>query len=323
MESACRLRVHVLIDQDEVEDFIGWTQEGSQGPYVTAFRGSDLKKLWQSGPYGNANGGLQHYHLVGAGKRVLAVDETGACRVLDLATGRELFALKATGKVESVCTAPDAPGSVWMEVADKKNLLVDIGQGTARSSPRPAWCPPDKGFDCTRREASGARCADADDLKLKELAGELLLERDGVRVLLGYKSPGTQWPMIAGFESAPPSPRNAPVQTRGLKPKWQRFLGSGDPSSPGKPSQWAADLYNAKAYVAYEHKPDYWRLACLDAATGQPAWESEIPRVPSDPNSVRVTATRVYVPQWRHVFVFDSRTGKYEGMIGSSFWLEK
>jgi outer membrane protein assembly factor BamB len=87
---------------------------------------------------------------------------------------------------------------------------------------------------------------------------------------------------------------------------WQRVLPHENPKVAREGSPRIADLRNGKLFVLYDAWQARWKLAALDAATGAPLWEKDLPA----PAFFTASATELFVPVGAEgIRIFDLRTG--------------
>jgi hypothetical protein len=177
----------------------------------------------------------------------------------------------------------------------------------------PDWCKARGGSQCGGRGGDpfgDEACAtDYQDYAKYQAAGfsqQKVLRDDGLMIVMGTKSPGTAVPIIAGVdpktksilwqEPIPPNPATAQV---------------GMPDS--------ASLTGGRLFTSYASvEPKQTRLVSFDARTGARGFDVPIPRSDSgsDADYFLVTSTRIYVPHWTWLDIFDARTGTYIQTIG-------
>jgi outer membrane protein assembly factor BamB len=284
------------IDDDAVEDFVGLYDVFGGGPRVGGFDGRTLQRRWASAPLGTADEGTSSTHVGVAGGRVLVTDRRAQAHVLDLRTGQEVAVVKLSDRAEQVCARPDG-AEFWIGVADGHNVTVSVSTAQVAPTTKPAPCPesfPDQ-VCAYARAPCRASTADAPGAK-----GRWTLGTGKGAVTLGNRSPGTAVPMAfaAGGKG------------------WLRPL-LDDPAlmdSGGTSADLAGGLFVA-AYSALSHG---YRLMALDAATGERRWDVAIPcgGEGNGPRGITATETRVYVPHWTWLDVFELSTGKHVGTVG-------
>jgi PQQ-like domain len=304
--------VPARIDGDAVEDFVGRYVildiggDSSQTLFVGGFSGATFERAWKAGPYGTLSDGVGATHLAVAGDRIAVTDYRLALHVLDAATGKELRTLRLSDRARDMCSPTDARKQVWIEVADGNNLVVDLDAGKAESAAkRPAWCRGGASHEC-----AGTRAACSDDRnRAPKQAGfgtDLVFSEGNVSVAVGHKEPGTRTPMALGFDAS----RGAVAWTATIPADPTSVSGMPDPSG---------DLAEGRFYTSYSLGSQKGsRLVSFDARSGARRWDVEVPRgsAGSGVEGLTATATRVYVPHWTWIDVFEAGSGKLLGTVG-------
>ncbi len=305
------------LDGDPVEDFVGQYRSrnnGSTQVYVGGFAGKSLTRVWKAGPYGD-NGSELRFAV--AGHRVVVADAGANLHVLDLKTGSELRALRLSDRAESLCPLPEG-STVWIEVKDEQHVEVDLDTGALARAPRPDLCSSYKwASDCWhldefRGDHARARCYPPETApEIPGFAAKVVLG-DGQRyVVLGKKAPGTSIPMIAGAPVAGDATADRPAPG---PLAWSRNLGEGLKDRAPE----IADLVADRLVVVQENAGKGWRLFAIDPDTGDSRWEVPVPRSEqgSGPYYLVATPSRIYVPHWTWLDIFQAATGKHVGTIG-------
>jgi outer membrane protein assembly factor BamB len=298
----------VAINDDAVEDFVGvyrvLTLNGAstQTAYLGAFNGKTLEQMWATPPLGAFGDAISSTHFALVGRRVVVTDFRSNVHVLELATGRELGALQLTDKARRVCASPREPNRVWIEVVDDKHVMIDLETLKASPEKRPAWCSERAPFEPEACEASSARCAQ-DSFTTAGFKAAYVLTDDATRVAIGTRHPGTATPMAVGLDAH-------------LKPTWTLVL----PNDPAIARTGAplGDLVRGTLFAAYAPGDKGLALVAINAGTGARLWETPIPRSGegSGPRGITATPTRIYVPHWTWLDVFESDGGKLVGTVG-------
>jgi LSD1 subclass zinc finger protein len=293
------------VDGDGVEDVVGLYRllelpSGAQTVYAGAFRGTTFERIWKSPPLGSfltAPGA----HVAVAGRRALVTGGTVG-HVLDIATGRELSAVKLTDQAQGICAPRGGGRQLFVQVLDGANVLVDVETGAAtRALVPPPGCGGRADREC--RSIHGV-CAPVDHTPLDGLMPRAALVEGRAGVLVGFKTPGTPVPVVAGFDPA----------TRAVR--WSSPV-IPDATSPAMDAP--ADLLGGVLVTGASPAPlSPFQLVALDAATGARRWAVVVPRSGegSGPEQLVLTATRVYVPHWTWLDVHDARDGHHLGTIG-------
>ncbi len=298
----------VNLDDDGVEDFVGVYRVLDMGAseqymYVGGFDGKSLERKWKSAALGTLGDNGYTIRSAVAGRRVVVTDTKYVAHILELSTGKEVGAIKLTDRPNRMCSEGAGGDHVWIEVADHKNVLIDAKAAQGKAAPEPAFCVAKEGYGC---ESSRAECLDGDTApKLDGFLARTVLREGKATVAVGMKSPGTPVPMLAGFDAA------------SKKVKWSGNLPSEGLSSTDTDPP--IDLVNGRFYAAYELTGSKGsNLVAIDAETGKRLWESPIPRSESGsgPDEIVVTKTRIYVPHWTWLDIFDASNGKGIGTVG-------
>lgn len=299
--------VPIRLDADEVEDFVGayhLFDGGKQTFHVGAFDGKSLERIWGTPAMSELGGGA---HVGVAGNRVIATDSQNRIHVLELATGKELALIGMSDQARRMCTPSDGHAEAWIQLADKQHVLVDTSSGTARISPEPGWCPAVDG-DCPPTRTP---CRSAQDhtqganhpFKVDGVYTQYLLEEGTLQIAVGTKMPGTPTPMLLGATSG--------------ELKWKQVLPQ-DPLGVTGTREIAAELHRGKLYVTHagaSDKPAH--LVTVDAASGQRLKDVVIPRgTVSEPETIEVSDTRVYVAHWTWLDIFDASSSEHIGTVG-------
>lgn len=265
--------------------------------YVGAFNGTSFRRMWAAGPFGS---GSTDTHLAVASTRALVTDIRAEGHVLDVKTGKELGSVTLTDRANRLCPIPGRE-AVWVEVADRKNVEVDLETFATKPAPQPATCTGD--FSEAGCEFAKAPCV-VGGTPAPETRALMTLGSGANAVTLGAKSPGTA--TLVAYAAAGKG--------------WKVTVPT-DPALAGAASSHdvAADLAGGLLVVSYELSGrGGYRLAAFDATNGERRWDVEIPRSKdgSGPRGITATETRVYVPHWTWLDIFDLNTGKVLGTIG-------
>lgn len=306
--------VPARVDGDSVEDFVGryvildLAGKTTQTLFVGGFSGATLERVWKAGPYGTLSEAAGATHFTVVGDRVAVADFRSILHVLDVATGKELQSVRLSDRARSVCAPSDGRKQVWVEVADRNHQVVDLDSGkSVATAARPAWC---------RRSISrfyacaGTRAGCTDEASQAPtqagFGADLVLTEGSTGVATGYKSPGTPVPMAVGFDAT----RKAVT--------WTATIPADPAASAGSPHS-SADLADGRFFTTYGLSGQQGsRLVSLDAKTGARRWDVAVPRSESGSGveGLAATATRVYVPHWTWIDVFEAGSGKLVGTVG-------
>jgi outer membrane protein assembly factor BamB len=298
--------IPVAIDGDGVEDFVGiYASRGGDYPvYVAAFDGAKYSELWKAGPFGKSASELE---VTVVGTSVVAIDARPVAHILALKTGKETGKVSLSDKARSVCAPPDAKGKLWVETSDQKAVLIDLATARAQPAPRPASCPPVPS-DCDHVHSALAGCQeDKAAPPVDGFRAEFVLSQGSDGVAVGSRSPGTATPMAVGFDA----------KTRSVR--WQRPL-VGSPPSAWEADLHAVDMAGGRLIAEYaSDQPDAGRLMAVDVKTGKVLWDVAVPNTDhvATASDMAITPTRVYLPHWTWLDVFDVKNGAHITTLGA------
>lgn len=300
--------VLVSIDGDGVEDFVGAYASRSEKDfpvYVGGFDGATQKRLWQAGPYGTDAGKV---HVVAVGTRLVVTDPEPVLHVLAAANGSETGRFALSDSATRVCVPKESAGSVWVETSDQKSVLIDVATATAKGSQIPPSCAAEAVSDCRDVHSVAARCTAVDGApEIDGFRPKLVLSEGGASISVGTRSPGTATPMAFAFD-----PETKEV-------RWKRAL-VGEPVSAYEPDLNAVDLAGGKLFAEYVAKAKKGgRLMAIDARTGKVVWDIAVPNTDSvaTARTMTVSNTRVYLPHWTWLEIFDVQTGAHIATLGA------
>jgi hypothetical protein len=299
-----------------VEGFVGRVrQRGDDQLWVTAFEGAKLGQVWKAGPFGTYSQGYQSTFTGVAGRHVVVTDYKANVHVYDLAAGRETHSLKLSDRAKSMCAAPEGKPDFWIEVADKRDVLVDAEAGTSVATARPAWCPElwAASDDCRgwlKRGAPRPACRGPGPApKVNGFQALNVVEQGDLAVALGKKHPGTGVPMAVGFD-----PHSKSV-------RWEQPLPSGDQDNAAESSTISVmdDLVGGRFVAPYALTPKGWHFTAFDARSGQRLWDTPLqPLIGVDhPEGFSLSAERLYVMRTSSLEVYDAKTGALVGTVGA------
>jgi outer membrane protein assembly factor BamB/DNA-directed RNA polymerase subunit RPC12/RpoP len=296
----------VKVDDDTVEDLVGHHRlfhgkdetGSSTSDYVGAFDGGTHKLIWRAGPFGKPDA----IHFGVSGKRVLVTDDRHNARLFDLASGKPTGSVALSDEAKRVC--PSA-GGFFVESVDGKGRFVDA-DAHARDQAAPADCVWDE--RCERSPGQfrqRSRCPqevpDAPDF-----IGEGAVREGSALVELGRHRPGTQRPVI----------RCVDAQTLALR--WTRDLATVDASTVRNEEPKTFALKGGVVYVSYRLEKGS-RLIAITVADGRTLWDVLVPHSTeggSAADTIVLSDTRIYLPHWTWLDVFDRETGASLGTIG-------
>ncbi|CAN5141524.1 hypothetical protein BH09MYX1_BH09MYX1_32800 [soil metagenome] len=298
--------VTATINGDDVEDFIGSIASRSEKgfpTYVAAFDGATFKELWRAGPYGTAAHELKY---VVVDKWVVITEPNAQAHVVDLATGKELAAVALSDKADELCVPASSKDSAWIKSVDEKGVTIDLTTLAAHAAPRPAGCAV-ASWDCRDVVSGIAGCTNGEAApEVVGFSASFVLSEGNDSVAIGKRSPGTATPMAIGFD-----PKDKSI-------RWQKAL------VPAPTTAWATDLHAVDMlggkliaeYVASAGKAG--RLTALDPKTGAILWDVAVPNTDSvaEASQVTITKTRVYLPHWTWLDVYDVKSGAHVATLG-------
>jgi hypothetical protein len=264
--------------------------------YVGRFDGKTFRRIWAAGPYGTLSD--MGYGFTVAG-RVLVTDFRSKAHVLDAATGKELHVLTMTDRAREICPLRDR-AAAWVQVADKQDVEIDLETFAMKPGGKPTSCTGD--FARTTCQFARALCEQG-GAPAEGAAAVITLKSGDDAVTVGKKTPGTA--SLLAYAAGGKG--------------WKTSIAEDD--ALAKPASFdlpGADLAAGRLVIAYELVHDGFRLASFDAKSGKRQWDVAIPRSAegSGPRGITASATRVYVPHWTWLDVFDIATGNVLGTIG-------
>jgi hypothetical protein len=298
--------IPVSIDGDGVEDYVGLvaSRGGDYPQYVAAFDGAKHSELWRAGPFGKNASKIE---LTVAGRSVIAIDAQPVAHILELETGKETGRVALSDKARATCAPPDSKGKLWVETSDEKAVLIDLATARAAFAARPASCPPIPS-DCDHVHSALAGCQE--DKAAPAVEGfdpKFVLAQGNDAVAVGTRSPGTSTPMAVGFDP----------KTRSVR--WQRPL-VGSPPSAWESGLHAVDMAGGKLIAEYaSDNPDAGRLMAVDVKSGKVLWDVAVPNTGdvATASDMAITATRVYLPHWTWLEIFDVNSGQHIVTLGA------
>jgi hypothetical protein len=141
--------------------------------------------------------------------------------------------------------------------------------------------------------------------KLKGFSARAVFVDGDVGVAAGAKSPGTELPMAAGFD---------PKKNTAL---WTKQIADRDDISPRALEH--ADLRFGLFAASYMESDEIWRLALLDAKSGDKKWDVKLDSGVvggGEPDGVTLSQRYVYAAHGYGVEVYRISNGKRVGRIG-------
>jgi hypothetical protein len=307
--------VPVDVNGDGVEDVVGRYrvyEDPVMKVYVGAFDGNGFGRIWSAGPFGTAEQAVTSTRLAVAGDAVVVTDFRAEVHVLDLRSGKERSKLVITDRATDTCSPADGAAHVWIEVADRQNVAVDLAAGKLVPTPaRPAWCGPKDAVYCEGAGPTGPCAASMGAMSGFTSAGIIPMQTmvagsDGVA--LGLKTPGSPSSAALGFDPTTNAVR------------WRASVAP-DPTleSGGSAGQVHGTLAQGRLYTWYSTAAaGGLHVAVLDARTG--ARQLDVALVhKAEPEVMGVivpSATRIYVADWMWLDVLDAKSGAVIGTIG-------
>ncbi|MEZ4308470.1 MAG: PQQ-binding-like beta-propeller repeat protein [Polyangiaceae bacterium] len=305
------------VNGDGVEDFVGPYKildlrgKSTQTAYIGAFDGKTFQRIWASPALGTLEQTAGKTAFGVAGDRVIVTDFRAQAHILDLKTGRELRAFKLSDVASSICSPGERRSEVWIKVADNRDVIFNVETGAASPSAKPAWCSPRPGTSCSGHAFAGDACAatseETNDFYKAGLSARLVLRASDTRsVAIAQKSPGTPVSMLVSFD-----PR-----TRAIA--WQVPVAP-DPALASSSSTAPATLAGNMVYTTYKTtSPKEVHVTAFDITSGKRVLDFKIPRAEdgTEPGDITVSQSRIYVPHWTWLDIFDARNGKYIETVG-------
>jgi hypothetical protein len=306
------------VNGDGVEDILGRYKildiaSSTQTTFAGAFDGKTFKRIWKTAPLGSHSQSVSATFVGVAGDRAVVSDYQSQVHILELATGKPLLIVKLSDRAQAICSPPDGRREVWVQVADNRHVTIDVAAGRAILTPIPAWCEAAARSQCgdgAGEPLRGELCeTESKDYSKYQSAGfspQMMIRNDGLAIVVGTKSPGTAIPIVAAVH---PETKNI---------LWQQPIAP-NPASAQSSAPDTASLVGGRLVTTYTAiEPKQARLVAFDAKTGGRIFDVPIPRSESgsDANFITVTATRIYVPHWTWLDIFDAKTGAYMQTIG-------
>ncbi|MCE9669792.1 hypothetical protein LY474_18505 [Myxococcus stipitatus] len=314
--------VVVDITGDGTDDIIGvvYTHEADNTPGVNTFEmsyrvaaydGTSFKRLWEAPIDGARTRSAPPTRLIVQGERLVAT-ATGEVGLLELATGKSLGRIPLSDAPGRLCIPQGDTTSVWVEVVDGRNLLLDTKTGIARpakQTPRNcqshAW--KEGSCDPSSAEEGHPPCLRARNVPtLRGFTPHQVYKAHGLELVTGYRSPGTRVPMAAVFQ--PPS----------RQPLWHGLVSELEAHSVRATVSRYVELSEDAVFIAYELEEGGLHLVRRDARTGAVAWDIAIPetRHTGSITGIWWHKDRLYVPHRVWLNVFDAKTGHLLTTLG-------
>ncbi len=305
------------INADATEDIVGrYRVLGGSGEkakdFIGGIDGVTLKRIWSAGPYVDSDDSRGFKYAV-VGNNVLVTDPKSVGHILDVTTGKETATITMSDRADSICVEPTGKPEAWIHVTDNEDLDVDFTTKRTKKMARPPWCKSSADISINDIQCESgqftkttARCNGVDsNFKAPNFQGDKMLSDGTATVIVGTKSPGTAIPTAVGYDP------------KAKKILWQRPIPQTDATHVSD-GLGLTDLADGKLISQIGLSTGIYKLAALDAHTGAELWETEIPRSKdgSQADQMLITATRVYLPHWTWLDIFDVKTGKVIGTVG-------
>jgi hypothetical protein len=305
------------INADATEDIVGHYRVLNSGKgkttqeFIGGIDGVTLKRIWSAGPYVDGDD-ARGFKFAVIGNNVLVTDPKSVGHILDVTTGKETATIAMSDRADSICVEPTGKPEAWIHVTDNEDLDVDFTSKRTKKMARPPWCKStDFGIADIQCESgqytkTSAHCSGVDSsFKAPNFEGTKMLSDGTATVVVGKKSPGTGIPTAVGYD---------PKAKRIL---WQRPIPQSDATHVSD-GLGLTDMANGKLISQIQLSTGIYKLAALDAHSGAELWETEIPRSKdgSEADKMLITATRVYLPHWTWLDIFDVKTGAVIGTVG-------
>jgi hypothetical protein len=306
------------INADATEDIVGHYRVLNSGKdkktqeFIGGIDGVTLKRIWSAGPYVDGDDS-RGFKFAVVGNNVLVTDPKSVGHILDVTTGKETATITMSDRADSICVEPTGKPEAWIHVTDNEDLDVDFTSKRTKKMARPAWCKSSSDINigdiqCESGQftKTSAHCSGVDSsFKAPNFEGDKMLSDGTATVVVGKKSPGTGIPTAVGYD-----PKTKKIL-------WQRPIPQSNATQVSD-GLGLTDMADGRLISQIQFSTGLYRLAALDARTGAELWETEIPRSKdgSAADVMLITASRVYLPHWTWLDIFDVKTGKVIGTVG-------
>lgn len=323
--------------EDLVSSFRIYNSELSRSiERIGAFSGKNKEKLWETETFEKP----PNIHL--HSDRLFAADSKLGLTMLDAKTGAVVHKLAVEDRITEYCDQPSGQAT-WVALADETGLLINHSDGESTAlNERPDYCGLDshRHHEC-RDKSSGVQCEEwepSTDIikkpfvyvesrkkclklnpksssawmhagkcrrkKIDGMSGDLLLHHEGSFVVIGKKSPGTEFPMIASVDD----------QTLG----WKRLIDRGPVENrETSPWGWSPSLgafADGQFILVYKDKLGL-KLLSIDMKTGEDRYL--VPIEGSDSRRLHLSSSRIYVYGVNDpIRIYDPATGSSLGAFG-------
>ena len=304
------------VDRDGTQDPIGIATYymDNQRSHLAAFSGVDGHRLWESQALAKPDQ-KHRWTILGAGSMVLWGDAEAGLHAFDVATGAARWSQNLGEHADLFCAGADA-AHVVVKTADDRWHAIGVADGAVSDtspleppvtyhwpSTEPSKLAPCRELAHQRRTLDGATMDD--DSATNRIADGMYVDFELVRgtrrIAVGYKSPGTQVPMLAGV---------GPDR----KLTWKLEVPATDVFDVDTGSPKVALDDDAVAALC-ERRDDSSIVTLVDAATGARRW---VTRVGAGwLGGLALTPTAVMVADYRAgLIVLDRKTGQQRFAIG-------
>jgi len=329
-EPSSRSPVPVVINEDGIEDFVGffriWDGSSAWVPHVGAFDGSSLRLLWKSEPITPRllkTAGIVPIAVV-VGPSLVVGDASSTLRVFELKTGEKVSTLSLPGRVMEVCPIATR---VWVRVEGGPDLSVDIVTGKSEPTARPKSClipEYQRGLDAIPHKLGRSRTADAGSDASMCPSGfqNRVLARATCRPPAASRDDGfvPSYDLDDGSLRVTIGKKAEAPKVRG--PGWEQSLAT-DAANGKMDVPLVSELAQGRLFAVSERERAEAHLVALDARTGDRRWDIALHQ--SEPGGSRgaaealvATATRVYVVRTGgSLDIYDASTGASVGSIGT------
>lgn len=310
------------LNGDGVPELIGLSKVPSGEAWIAAYDGKTLEPVWKTPPLSKDASESYAKRAVVPGL-VLVADALGKLQAYSDKTGEPAWAALIGERVQSFCLGE---GFVRVLAADKKthDFALDTGKRVESAQPAPRKKGAALSTDCVPVMGNGNEegpvysligWSEYDDYGLPGLhaiegisAHRALWVRGTERAfLLGGKSEGTRYPMVAGV--------------LGKKVLFTEVVSGSDPlkSTSNVTTQLAA-FADEKLAIPYEVTDQGGaRMALFDAKTGKRLWDMPIHQKSHVESGMTMTKDTIYYATWTGVYLIDVATGKTRGFLGQEF----
>lgn len=314
------------LNGDGAPELIGLAREPSGSQWIGAYDGKTLEPLWKTSPLDKDSADPMAKRALVPGL-LLSADALGRLQAYSDKTGQPAWAALIGERVESFCLGE---GFVRVRAADKKDHDLDLttGKRIERAETPPTKGKrsrrPDNAGDCVpvlgTRDTHGpvyslVGWSEFDEYGIPSLHGvdglsahrALVVRGTNKAFLLGSKSKGTSYPMVAAVE--------------GKKVLWHDAVAGVDPlTSHSNSTTQLAAFYGDRIAIPYEVRKDSTtRMALFDAKTGQRLWDVLVHKKSHVETGMRMTADTIYYASWTGVYLLDAKTGETRGFLGQEF----